>query len=236
MEVDSEAWPTTVAEAEEIQRRLRPRVRLDSTVTAPPRMVAGLDVAYHPHTDQVVGVVAVLDAASLDVVETAIATSRVAFDYVPGLLAFRELPPLVDALRQLTRTPDVLICDGYGIAHPRRFGLACHLGVLTDLPTIGVAKTPFTTAYTEPGPVRGDHADLTDHAETLGRVLRSQTNVKPIFVSVGHRIALDQASDLVLRLCRSYRLPETTRIADQLGRIELKALADSPPAPPSRSR
>jgi deoxyribonuclease V len=232
VEVESGPWPTTVAEAEEIQRQLRPRVRLDSTLIRPPRTVAGLDVAYQPHGDLVVGAVVVLDAISLDVLETATASGRVAFDYVPGLLAFRELPPLVDALRQLTRKPDVLICDGYGIAHPRRFGLACHLGVLTDRPTIGVAKTPFTTAFTEPGPVRGAHADLHDGGQTLGRVLRSRTNVKPIFVSVGHRIALDQASDLVLSLCPSFRLPETTRMADHLGRVELKALAGSPPAPP----
>lgn len=222
MEIGEVRWPTTVAEAEQIQRDLRPLVRLDSTVNSPPRTVAGLDVGYDPDSDLVVGVVVVLDANSLELLETSVASGQAAFDYVPGLLAFRELPPLVEALRQLTRTPDVLVCDGYGIAHPRRFGLACHLGVLTDRPTIGVAKTPFTAHFTEPGPDRGAYADLTDGTETLGRVVRSQTGVKPIFVSVGHRIGLAQASDLVLHLCRSYRLPETTRLADQIGRRELR--------------
>jgi deoxyribonuclease V len=210
-----------VAEAELLQVRLRQQVQLQSTLDGPPRTVAGLDVGYAVGSDRLVGAVVVLDATSLAELEAVTVHGRATFPYVPGLLAFRELPPLVEALRALTRTPDVLIADGYGIAHPRRFGLACQLGVLTDLPTIGVAKTPFTTAFSPPGPERGAHSDLVEDGEVLGRVLRTRTGVKPVFVSVGHRISLDEATDLVLRLSPNYRLPETTRAADHLGRLEL---------------
>jgi deoxyribonuclease V len=147
---------------------------------------------------------------------------RAAFPYVPGLLAFREVPWLLAALRDLDARPDVLVCDGYGIAHPRRFGLACHLGVLTGLPSIGVAKTPYVGEHTEPAAGRGAHTELLDGGETVGRVLRTQDGVRPVFVSVGHGIDLDTASELVLRLAPHHRLPETTRAADHLGRMALK--------------
>jgi deoxyribonuclease V len=134
------------------------------------------------------------------------------------LFAFREVPPLVAALRELTTVPDLLVCDGYGLAHPRRFGLACHLGVLTGLPSIGVGKTAFIGEYPTVGDERGAWAPLTDRGEVIGRVLRTRTGVKPVFVSVGHRIGLERASAQVLRLCRQFRLPETVRAADHLCR------------------
>ncbi|MGC9666269.1 deoxyribonuclease V [Planosporangium sp. 12N6] len=213
-------WPMTAAEAEAVQDRLRPRVRPGGEPLRP-RTVAGLDVSYATGSDRLAAAVVVLDADTLEVVEASVVDGTAAFDYVPGLLAFREIPSLLTALDRLAVTPDVLVCDGYGVAHPRRFGLACHLGVLTDLPAIGVAKTPFTWAYEPPGQRRGDWSPLVGDGEELGRVLRTRDGVRPVFVSTGHRVTLGSACDLVLRLCPRYRLPETTRLADRLSRHRL---------------
>ena len=235
--------PATAAEAIAEQDRLRPLARPEGPAPEPLRWIAGLDVAYAVDESRVAGAVTVLDAATLEVVETATALRSVDFPYVPGLLAFREIPALLDALAGLTHVPDILVCDGYGLAHPRRFGLACHLGVLTDVPTFGVAKTAFIGTFQEPGKARGDQADLVDGGvgdgdaagpgsrsgttdcdrEVIGRVLRTQTDTKPVFVSVGHRIGLAEATELTLRLAPRFRLPETTRQADQASRRALAA-------------
>ncbi|HEY3869389.1 MAG TPA: endonuclease V [Actinocrinis sp.] len=219
------AWPRDEAEALAEQERLRGGVRTEGEM-GDPRWIAGVDVAYANGSPLVAAAVVVLDAATLKPVEqrTAVGTAR--FPYIPGLLAFRELPTLLEALRLLERTPDVFVCDGYGIAHPRRFGLASHLGVLTGRPSLGVGKTAFIGRHDEPGGRRGSHADLVDegrdgHPEVIGRVLRTQDATKPVYVSVGHAVALDAASDLVLRLAPRYRLPETTRAADRLSRVAL---------------
>lgn len=214
---------TSEAAAIAEQDRLRPQVRPVGDVPAPLRLIAGLDVAYATDESRVAGAVTVLDAETLEVVETATALRPVDFPYVPGLLAFREIPALADALAKLTHQPDILVCDGYGLAHPRRFGLACHLGVLADLPTFGVAKTAFIGTYAEPGAERGAHTDLVDGGEVIGRVLRTQRAVKPVFVSVGHCVSLAAATELALRLAPTYRLPETTRQADQACRRALAA-------------
>ena len=222
---DDRPWPADEASALLIQDELRSRVVTRSLVDiGAQRLVAGLDVAYAKDESVVAGAVAVIDPAEdCRVVETATATRPVEFPYVPGLLAFREIPALLDALARLARRPQVLVCDGYGVAHPRRFGLACHLGLLTALPTFGVAKTAFIGSFDEPGPERGDWAPLTDGGEVIGRVLRTQPGVKPVFVSVGHLIGLDEATALALRLAPRYRLPETTRQADSLSRSALAA-------------
>jgi deoxyribonuclease V len=133
------------------------------------------------------------------------------------------VPFLLAALAKLRVTPETLVCDGYGVAHPRRFGLACHVGVVTGLPSFGVAKTPFTATFSPPGPDRGDWSELRDGDEVLGRVLRTRRDVKPVFVSVGHRIGLDESCSLTLALTPRYRLPETTRLADYLSRKVLSA-------------
>jgi deoxyribonuclease V len=220
------AWPSTAEEAYAIQRELRPLVRT-APLAAPPRTLAGLDVAYggsHGSADdRVAAAVVVLDADTLEVLDSATAVGTAGFPYVPGLFAFRELPVLTKALAELTTTPDVLLCDGQGLAHPRRFGLACHLGVLTGLPTLGVAKTPLLGHWDEPGPSRGDSSDVHDDGETVARVLRTQDGVKPLTVSTGHLITLDDACALVLRAAPRYRLPETTRLADRLCRDTLAA-------------
>ncbi|TDD14427.1 endonuclease V [Actinomadura sp. KC06] len=222
---DLHAWPSTPAEAEAIQDRLRPMLELDVRGPAKPSTVAGLDVSYAGDGGgtgtRLAAAVVVLDGTTLQVVEESVAVGTAAFPYVPGLFAFRELPTLLKALRGLKTTPDLLVCDGFGVAHPRRFGLACHLGVLTGLPTIGVGKTAFIGAYEQPGRRRGDTTPLRDGGEVVGRVLRTRDDVKPVFVSVGHRTDLETACRNVLDLTPRYRLPETTRRADRLSRDAL---------------
>ncbi|MGW1838822.1 endonuclease V [Streptomyces sp. NPDC002067] len=222
-------WPADEAEARAVQDRLRRHVRLDEPGPPPDfeGTVVGVDVAYDDERDVVAAAAVALDARTLEVVDEATAVGRVSFPYVPGLLAFREIPTVVDALARLARTPGLVVCDGYGRAHPRRFGLAGHLGVLTGLPTIGVAKNPFTFRYDPPGDARGATSPLLDDSdgttEEVGRALRTQRGVKPVFVSVGHRTGLDGACAHTLRLAPRYRLPETTRAADALCRRALAA-------------
>ncbi|MFE0096586.1 endonuclease V, partial [Streptomyces sp. NPDC059015] len=163
------------------------------------------------------------DAAPLGAAPASRAPGRVAFPYVPGLLAFREIPAVLAALESLKHGPGLVVCDGYGLAHPRRFGLASHLGVLTGLPVIGVAKNPFTFTYTPPGGRRGDASPLlADDGEVVGRALRTQSGVKPVFVSVGHRVSLDNACAHTLALSPDFRIPESTRRADALCRRALR--------------
>jgi deoxyribonuclease V len=223
--------PGDEAEAVAEQERLRVLVEPEGPIPAPLRFIAGLDVAYAVDGTRVAGAVSVLDAETLELVETATALRPAEFPYIPGLLAFREVPALLEALETLERTPDVLVCDGYGLAHPRRFGLACHLGVLTGVPTFGVAKTPFIGEYEEPGVERGAVSDLVDAGEVVGRVLRTRHGIKPVFVSAGHRVGLAAATALTLRLAPDYRLPETTRAADGASRRALAAAASQSPGP-----
>ncbi|MER5884799.1 endonuclease V [Streptomyces sp. NPDC001941] len=222
-------WPATEAAALAVQDELRDRVVRDETGPEPGTgLVTGVDVAYDDERDLVAAAAVVLDARTLDVVEEATAIGRVSFPYVPGLLAFREVPTVMAALASLRRGPGLVVCDGYGRAHPRRFGLASHLGVLTGLPVIGVAKNPFTFSYAEPGAARGESAPLVaDDGEEVGRALRTQDGVKPVFVSAGHRVSLDNACAHALLLSPRYRIPETTRRADSLCRRALAgAVAD----------
>lgn len=214
--------PTTAEEAMAVQDDLRARV-----VAANPRppvfaTVAGVDSAYDDAAGLVATAVVVLDTATQEPIESAVAHGPVRFPYVPGLLAFRELPTTLSALEQLRTTPDLLVCDAQGLAHPRRFGLACHVGVRTGLPTIGVAKNAWG-AWTEPGRRRGDAAELVLDGEVVGLALRTRDDVKPVFVSVGHHIDLPTAREQVLALTPRYRQPETTRQADRLCRAALRA-------------
>ncbi|MEV7229455.1 MULTISPECIES: endonuclease V [Polymorphospora] len=208
-------WPASAEAARAEQDRLRPLVDVTGPGPAAPRLVAGLDVAYAESGDRLAAAVVVLETSGLTVVDAAVAVGRAAFGYVPGLFAFRELPALLDALDRLTAAPELLVCDGHGLAHPRRFGLACHLGVLTGLPAVGVGKTPLVGTWDPPAPRRGSWSDLRDGTDTVGRVLRTRDGVKPVFVSVGHRMSLDNATAQVLALSPNFRLPETTRAADR---------------------
>ncbi len=211
-----------ISEALRQQMVLRSKVDVANILVTIPELVAGLDVSYEAGTLRVAAVAIAMDSRTLEVREISTAHGEVHFPYVPGLLAFREVPILLEALENLSCQPDVLVCDGYGIAHPRRFGLASHVGVLTGLPSFGVAKSPFVGTFVEPAKQRGEWSPLTEGGETLGRVLRTQTGIRPVFVSVGHRISLDQATDLTLTLSPRYRIPEVIRQADILSREALR--------------
>ncbi|MFI6283948.1 endonuclease V [Streptomyces sp. NPDC051018] len=228
-------WPADEKAARAVQDALRTRVVLDEPGPPPGAgPVTGVDVAYDDARDLVAAAAVVLDPETLAVMERSTAVGRVAFPYVPGLLAFRELPAVLAALESLSSDPGLIVCDGYGRAHPRRFGLASHLGVLTGLPAVGVAKNPFVFTHGPLGPDRGDAAALLpgegdigegeEREDEVGRALRTQRGVKPVYVSVGHRVTLDNACAHTLRLTPRYRLPETTRLADRLCR---QALADA---------
>ncbi|MEU2745983.1 endonuclease V [Streptomyces collinus] len=218
-----EDWPTTEEQARAVQDELRAGVILGEPGPPPGSgRVTGVDVAYDDERDVVAAAAVVLDALSLEVVAEATAVGRVSFPYVPGLLAFREIPTVLAALDALPCPPGLVVCDGYGLAHPRRFGLASHLGVLTGLPTIGVAKNPFTFTYDDPDTQRGSSSALLGGSEEVGRALRTRDGVKPVFVSVGHRVTLPNACAHTLALTPAYRLPETTRRADALCRKTLR--------------
>ncbi|MFE1755760.1 endonuclease V [Streptomyces anandii] len=218
-------WPATEDQARAVQDELRGRVVLGEPGPPPGTgHVTGVDVAYDDDRDLVAAAAVVLDAGTLEVVAEATAVGRISFPYVPGLLAFREIPAVLAALGALPRPPGLVVCDGYGLAHPRRFGLASHLGVLTGLPTIGVAKNPFTFTHEPPAAPRGSSAPLLAGAEEVGRALRTRDGVKPVYVSVGHRVSLDNACAHTLALTPAHRQPETTRRADALCR---RALAEA---------
>ena len=180
--------------------------------------VAGLDVAYDRQDNRATAAIVVVRADDLSVIETRTLDTAIRFPYIPGLLSFRELPAICALLQQVTVIPDLLICDGQGIAHPRRFGLACHLGVMFDVPAIGCAKTPLLGAVCEPGLARGDSAALLDRGDTVGCALRTRSGVKPVYVSPGHRISVASACEWVLKLAPRFRLPEPLRLADQAAR------------------
>lgn len=180
------------------------------------RYVAGVDVGFEQEGKITRAAVAVLDFPALTLHEQAIARLPTSFPYVPGYLSFREIPAVVAALQKLHTLPDLLLCDGQGIAHPRRFGIACHLGVLTGLPSIGVAKSRLVGRFEEPAISKGSWSRLLDGEETIGAVLRTRERIKPLFISSGHRISLPTAIDYVLRCTTRYRLPETTRWAHKL--------------------
>ncbi len=214
--------PGSVAEAEVVQREVAARVRIPAGPVPAPRTVAGLDISYRTDSDRVAAAAVVVDLGTGEVVEEVVVDGVVEFPYVPGLLAFREVPMLLRVLDGLTTPVDLLLCDGQGLAHPRRCGVACHLGVVVDLPAVGCAKNHLVGAHDEPGPRRGDRAPLVDGGQVLGSVLRTQDGVRPVYVSPGHRIGVDQAADVVLALCSRYRLPDPVRRADHISRQALK--------------
>ncbi len=215
-------WDVDPAEARRLQRSLAGAVDLAGSADGA-CTVAGLDVAYEPRSDRLVAAAVVLDVDTLDVVDEATVAGRARAGYEAGLFAFRELPPLLDALAALRTQPDLVVCDGHGYAHPVRFGLACHAGLWTGIPTIGCAKTSLVGTHRPVGPARGDHAPIVDGDDVVGVALRTRADVKPVFVSPGHRIGIDAAARWVQRLAPRYRLPEPIRAADHRAR---RALAE----------
>jgi deoxyribonuclease V len=186
--------------------------------------VAGVDIGFSSDGLLARAAIAVLSYPDLTLVGSTTLEAPVAFPYIPGLLAFREVPIALKALAQLSIQPDLLLCDGNGYIHPRRFGLACHLGLLSDIPAIGVAKTPYIGTHDSVAETRGSWQLLYDCQEPIGAALRTQDNIKPLYVSVGHRISLETALQFVLACSPRYRLPETTRWADHLSKGHLEAI------------
>jgi len=213
--VQRHSWDISPTEAVAIQQQLRGEVVREDRL-GPVRHVAGVDVGFEEGGAITRAAVAVLDFPSLDMVDRAIFRAPTRFPYVPGLLSFREVPAVIGALEKLTVIPDLLLCDGQGIAHPRRFGIASHLGLLCGIPSIGVAKTRLIGVPAEPPDRRGASVPLLDHGETIGAILRSRPGVKPLYISIGHRISLATALDYVMACVTRYRLPETTRWAHRL--------------------
>ena len=212
-------WPTTFEEALAIQQQLRTQVVAhDDFGTI--KTVAGVDAGYEEDAQSGQGVaraaIVVLEYPSLQPLDYAVARRPTNFPYVPGFLSFRETPAVLAALEELRIRPDLLICDGQGIAHPRRFGIACHIGLLSDLPAIGCAKSLLTGRFGELPDERGAFVPLVNRGEQIGVALRSRAGTKPLFISVGHRVGLDSAIRLVMSCVTKYRLPETTRAADGL--------------------
>ena len=208
-------WPQTVPEARKVQETLRQQVVCEDRL-GEVNFVAGADVGFEDGGKITRAAIAVLSFPELELIEKTVVRQKTRFPYIPGYLSFREAPAVVAALKKLKREPDLILCDGQGIAHPRRFGLACHIGVVTGLPSIGVAKTRLIGDYREPDVAKGSQSPLVDKGELIGVVLRTRDNVKPLFISCGHQVSLETAIDYVLRCVTRYRLPETTRWAHRL--------------------
>ena len=205
----------TPKEAIAEQKLLRTQVRLEP-LTEKPRLIGGADVSMNRFAKEGFAGIVILDANTLHVVDHSVVESIIPFPYVPGLLSYREIPMLLKAWEKLTIKPDVLVVDGIGIAHPRRFGIASHLGVMLDLPTIGCAKSVLTGVYEEPGTEAGSISylrDRNDPTDIIGVAVRTKRGVKPIFISPGHRITLQESIELLISCVRGYRLPEPTRMA-----------------------
>ena len=216
MKIDvPDTWPRDTAGAIALQNQLRSQVittdQFESITT-----VAGVDAGFEQDGTVTRAAVVVLQLPELTLLEHKLAYRPTTFPYVPSLLSFREMPTVLDALSQLTLEPDLILCDGAGIAHPRRLGIASHLGVLIDKPTIGVAKSRLLGTHQELRSEKGAWVPLMDRGERIGAVLRSRTGTKPLYVSAGHRISLETTVDYVLQCTPKYRLPETTRLADRL--------------------
>lgn len=227
------AWDLSPTEAVELQKRLREQVRAEP-LKRDVQTVAGCDVSFNKFSEIVYAGIVVLRLPDLEIIDQATAITRITFPYVPGLLSFRETPALLEAWEKLSTAPDVVMLDGQGIAHPRRFGIACHFGLITELPTLGCAKTVLVGRYDEPGERAGSYSLMTHKGETVGAALRAKDRVAPVYISVGNLIDLPGAIDLALRCVKGYggvreslfesnppskskyRIPEPTRQAHLL--------------------
>ncbi len=221
-------WDLSPAEAIALQRRLAARVVLSGDPAAGVRLVAAADVAYvdpprgrwgAARAGLARAAAVVMTYPTFEIVEERVIECPVAFPYVPGLLSFREAPAISLALERLSRQPDLLLVDGQGCAHPRRFGIACHLGLLAGIPTIGVAKSRLCGEHGPVPPEAGARVPLIDNGEVIGLVLRTRDGVAPLYVSPGHLISLEAAAEWTLRLCQGYRVPEPARLADRLSKV-----------------
>ena len=213
---DLHTWDLSPGHAIALQKQLAGRVQLENSLPGSINTLAGVDVSYKKWGRLLHAAVVVLDCESMTVLETITASGECSFPYIPGLLSFRELPVLLQAFTRLETVPDVILADAQGVAHPRRLGLASHLGLWLDLPTIGCAKSRLCGVHGEPGSAKGCWLPLLDDGEEIGRVVRTRVHVKPLYVSPGHKINFDAAVEIVLQSGRGYRLPEPTRQAHLL--------------------
>lgn len=208
----------------DLQNSLIEKIIKEDQLSQTIRYVAGVDVAYHDASDKMIGAIVILDSESYEVVEETSHEMKITFPYVPGLFSFREIPPLIEAFNKLTIKPDLIVCDAQGIAHPKGIGMATHLGIELNVPTIGCAKKKLVGSYDKNllGLKRGNTQDLIYNNCLVGKALRTQDNTNPMYVSIGHKISLETAIYWILKLTPNYRLPETTRQADHLVNLLLK--------------
>lgn len=205
-------WQLSIAQAVDLQRRLAVEVSRSNNIPTP-HFIAGVDISVGKAQEMATGAVVVLNYPELVVVETKVVQGRLDFPYIPGLLSFREAPLILSACERLIITPDFILVDGQGIAHPRRFGIASHLGLFLSMPTIGCAKSLLCGSHQVPGMEPGSYAEVVDKSETIGVALRTKLGTKPVYVSIGHQVDLQTAIHWVLKCCRGYRLPEPLRLA-----------------------
>lgn len=207
-------WDVSYREAVAIQEELREKLILhDRYFPQEIRTIGGSDISYSKRNSLFFAAVVILEYPSMNIIEEASIKEHVLFPYVPGLLSFREGPALIKAFERLHTTPDVVILDGQGVSHPRGIGLASHIGLLIDVPTIGCAKKRLVGQYDDVGPQKGDYADLMFNNRIVGAVVRTKEKVKPVFVSAGHKTSTEKAVEIVLSCCRGYRIPEPVRQA-----------------------
>jgi len=215
------SWNVSVEEAVRIQESLKDKIVLRKGVSKF-ETIGGADVAYSKNGNRLFGAIAVLSLPKMEVIDMATADGEIPFPYITGLLSFREGPILIKTFQKLRIRPDVMIFDGQGVAHPRRMGLASHLGLWLDLPSIGCAKTPLLNPFVNPGPLKGSFEWIRHERKKVGAVLRTKEKVKPLFVSPGHRIDLLTSIRLILDTCRGFRIPEPLRKAHQLSRSRMR--------------
>lgn len=223
---DLSRWDVSPKEAVRIQKELRSLVDQRASL-GEVKLVAGIDASYDRPSATTHAAAAALSWPSMETRASSAVSRSTRFPYVPGLLSFRETPVVLEALAALDARPSLLLCDGHGYAHPRRFGLACHVGLLVDLPTIGVAKRVLVGSHAPVPEARGAWQPLVDQDEVIGAALRSRAGAKPIYVSVGHKITLESAVQWALRCCKRYKLPEPIRIADRLASAQRREVLGS---------
>lgn len=216
-------WPGDAAAAMAVQQALRAQIRLEP-LAEPPKIIAGVDVSYDLASNLTRAFIVLVDFPSLKMLASVRAELPTRFPYIPGFLSFREIPAILEALRLLPQKPDLLMVDGQGVAHPRRMGIAAHLGVLLDMPSIGIAKSRLVGSYAEPENEKGAFTPLYHKDERIGVVLRSKRNTRPLFISPGHRVDFDGALALAIQCLTTYRLPEPTRLADKLSKQKTTAM------------
>lgn len=217
-------WKISINQAREIQNKLGSRVALQNNLSVESiQTIAAGDISYSLRDNNLFAAVVLFSIPKLEFITARALKSIPNFPYVPGYLSFREIPPLISIFEELDEDMDVILCDGHGIAHPRKFGIACHIGVILDKPSIGCAKSRLIGSYIEPSPEKGEYSNLYERDEKIGIVLRTRKNVKPLFISPGHKLNFDNCRTIVLNCLSKYRIPEPLRFVHQyVNRIRMK--------------